>query len=396
MQDSATSFQPPKRLLMGPGPSPVAPRVYAAMQKHIVGHLDPYFFQICSEIRNELRTVYGTANEFTFAVSGTGSAGMEACISNFVTEGSKFAVFANGFFCDRVTEMGWRQRAQVVRFEKPWGENFDDNEARDFIKREKPKVVAYVTAETSTGVVQPGKGICEAAHQVGALVIADCVTSLGTMPVNIDQTGIDIAFSCSQKGLGAPPGLSPVTVSPLALDQLRLREKPKETFYLDLNLLNDYFNGSHKYHHTSPISLFFALREALAIVSEEGLKPRFERHRRNHLAFSAGLEAMGLELQVAEGKRLWALNTPKVPAGIDDAKVRKRLLEGDGIEILGGFGQLAGKVFRIGTMGHGSRKENVLLLLDRFEAALKAEGFAVKANGVAAAEEVYSREFASA
>jgi alanine-glyoxylate transaminase/serine-glyoxylate transaminase/serine-pyruvate transaminase len=361
------------------------------MSQPIVGHLDPYFFEVSEGIRVGLAKVFGTANRFTLAISGTGTAGMEACVSNFVEDGSKFAVFANGFFCDRISEMGRRQRAEVVRLEKPWGENFGEDEARDFIKRERPGVVAYVTAETSTGAGQPGKAICEAAHEVGALVIADCVTSLGTMPVNIDETGIDAAFSCSQKGLGAPPGLSPVTISPRATDWLRARKAPHRSWYLDLKLLDEYYGASHRYHHTAPVSMFYALREALAIVEEEELENRFARHRQNHLAFVAGCEAMGLSMHAKPGVRLCALNTVRVPEGIEDLKVRRRLMEGDGIEISGGFGPLAGQIFRVGIMGSGSRKENVLLLLDRFQRALTAEGFSPSGDAVAAAEKVYEQ-----
>lgn len=356
------------------------------MGKPIVGHLDPYFFQISEEIRTLLGQVYGTSNPFTLAISGTGSAGMEACVSNFVEEGSKFAVFANGFFCDRLTEMGKRQGASVVRLEKPWGEIFSDDEARDFIKREKPNTVAYVMAETSTGARQQGKAICEAAHEAGALVISDCVTSLGTMPCDIDSTGIDAAYSCTQKGLGAPPGLSPITISPRALEWLRARKSPQRTWYLDLKLLDEYYGASHRYHHTAPISMFYALREALEIIREEGLAARFARHERNHRLFVTGCEAMGLTMHVAPGIRLAALNTPRVPEGVTDTAVRKRLMDGDGIEILGGFGPLAGQIFRVGIMGAGSTQENVMLLLDRFEAALKAEGFQPKASAVSAAQ----------
>ncbi len=375
---------------MGPGPSMVEPRVYAAMGQPIVGHLDPYFFQISEEIRALLAETFGTKNAFTMAISGTGSAGMEACVSNFVEDGSKMAVLANGFFCDRLTEMGKRQGANVVRLEKPWGEIFSDDEARDFIKREKPSVVAYVMAETSTGVVQPGKALCEAAHEVGALVISDCVTSLGTMPCDVDETGIDAAYSCSQKGMGAPPGLSPITISPRALEKLRNRTSTHKSWYLDLKLLDEYYGASHRYHHTAPISMFYALREALEIVREEGLAARFARHKRNHEAFTAGVEAMGMDMLVKPGQRMWALNTPRVPEGVTDMAIRKRLMEGDGIEILGGFGPLAGQIFRIGIMGAGSRQENVLLLLEKMEDALRAEGFAVKGSGAGAARAVYS------
>lgn len=383
-------LNPPKRLLFGPGPSPVHPRVYEAMSKPIVGHLDPFFFDLVEDIRKLLAEGFGTSNFFTMAISGTGSAGMETCVSNFVEPGSKFAVFANGFFCDRLTEMGKRNGADVVRFEKPWGEVFTDAEAAEFIHREKPHTIAYVHAETSTGAEQPGKAICRAAREVGALVIADCVTSLGGMPINIDETGIDIAYSCSQKGLGCPPGLAPITVNDRAMERRRARKSSSPVWYFDLKLLDEYYDGAKRYHHTAPVTMFYALREALVVAAEEGFANRFERHRRNHLAFVAGLEAMGLVMHVEEGKRLWTLNTPRVPEGISDMAIRKRLMDEEGIEILGGFGPLAGKVFRIGTMGYGSSEDNILLLLASLERALRAEGFAVKESGKAVAESMYA------
>ena len=226
MAQAHATIEPPRRLLMGPGPSPVEPRVYEAMTKPVVGHLDPFFFQVMEEVRAGLAYVFGTKNEFNLAISGTGSAGMEAAVSNFVEPGMKLAIFANGYFCDRQTEMGKRQGAAVVRLEKPWGATFAAEEAREFIGRERPNVVAYVQAETSTGAFQEGKAICEEAHEVGALVIADCVTSLGAMPVDVDATGIDIAYSCSQKGLSAPPGLAPLTVGPRAMEYLKSRKTP--------------------------------------------------------------------------------------------------------------------------------------------------------------------------
>jgi len=368
----------------------VEPRVYEAMGQQVVGHLDPYFFQVAEDVRKLLGMVFGTSSHFNMAISGTGSAGMEAAVANFTVPGDKFAVLANGFFCDRIAEMGRRYGAEVVRSEKPWGEPFTDQEANDFILREKPRVVAFVHAETSTGALQPGKAICEAAHQVGALVIGDCVTSLGGMPVQVDETGIDIAYSCSQKGLSCPPGLAPITVSARALEVLRARKSPPSAWYLDLKLLDDYYEGAHRYHHTAPISMFYGLREGLRIIAEEGLENRWARSRRNHLALVAGLEAMGLRMHVAEGQRLWVLNTPRVPEGIDDLKVRKRLIESRGIEILGGFGPLAGKVFRIGLMGASSTKENVLLFLEAFEEALRAEGYQPAAPGRLAAQKYYA------
>lgn len=385
------ALNPPRRLLFGPGPSQVAGRVYEAMSKQIVGHLDPYFFEICTEIRDMLKECYGTANPFTLAISATGSGGMETAVSNFVEPGSKFVVLANGFFCDRQTEMGKRQGANVVRFEKPWGETFGDDEVREFILREKPQTVAFVHAETSTGALQPGKAICEAARQVGAITIVDCVTSLGSMPIGIDEMGADVAYSCSQKGLSCPPGLSPMTISPRAMDWLKNgRKAPKQVWYFDLSLLADYYDGARRYHHTAPITSFYALHEGLRMIAEEGLETRFERHRRNHLAFVAGVEAMGLTMHVAEGQRLWTLNTPRVPEGIEDLKVRQRMLAKDSIEILGGFGPLAGKVFRIGVMGVLSTEADVIALLKSFEEALSAEGFKVKGSGAEAARAAYA------
>ncbi len=273
-----TVIHPPKRLLYGPGPGQVHPRVYAAMAQPIVGHLDAYFFEVSSDIQRLLRTVFGTKNQETFVISATGSGGMETAISNFVQPGMKVVVFANGYFCDRQTEMARRQGAEVVRFEKPWGEVFTDDEAADFIKREKPQVVTYVQAETSAGVFQRGEAICAAAHEVGALVIADCVTSLGAMPVEVDKTGIDIAYSCSQKGLSCPPGLAPITVSPRAMEWLRTRTTPNRSWYFDIKLITDYLIESHRYHHTASATMFYALREGLALIEEEGLRSRWERH----------------------------------------------------------------------------------------------------------------------
>ena len=374
---------------MGPGPSPVEPRIYEALSQPIVGHLDPYFFEIVGDIHTLLDEVFGTKNNFTVAISGTGTSGMETAVSNFIDPGTKAAVLANGYFCDRISEMIRRQGAELVRFEKNWGEWFEDEEARDFILREQPDVVAFVHAETSTGVVQPGEAISAAAHEVGALVISDEVTSLANIPVELERTGVDIAYSCTQKGLSCPPGLAPVTISPVALERLRQRKTPNRSFYLDLKLLDEYFHSGHRYHHTAPISMFYALREALVIAHEEGLEQRYRRIETNHRAFVAGIEAMGLEMLIPEPHRLYPLNTPRVPAGVDDGKVRERMMEADGIEILGGFGPLTGKVWRIGIMGAGSTRENVLLLLDSFERALRAEGYSPAASGQEAAEALY-------
>jgi alanine-glyoxylate transaminase/serine-glyoxylate transaminase/serine-pyruvate transaminase len=375
-QESSTLYfpalEPPHRYLFGPGPSMVHPRVYEALAKPIVGHLDPYFIQVMADVQQLLKTAFGTNDGATLVISGTGSAGMEAAVANFVEPGSKLAVFANGYFSDRLTEMASRNGANVVRFEKPWGDTFTDYEVREFISREKPKVVAYVHAETSTGALQPGQAICAAAHDAGALVIADCVTSLGGVPVEFDQTGIDIAYSCTQKGLSCPPGLSPMAMSPGAMDWLRARSTPSRSWYLDLKLIHDYSTVSHRYHHTAPISMFYALREALLVIAEEGIENRWERHRRCHKSFVEGIEAMGLRMHVPEEHRIATLNTVRVREDVDEAKMRKRLLDGPGIEIAGGFGPLAGKVFRIGVMGPLATEDNVQFFLKEFKKALNA------------------------
>src|SRR6266568_1036118 len=297
MPQSYPPLKAPHRLLFGPGPSMVAPRVYQAMSQPVVGHLDPFFFQVAGEIRTLLGYVYSTKNEFNLAISGTGSSGMEAAVANFAEPTRKFALLTNGYFADRIGEMAFRQGAEVVRLGKPWGEPFDPQEVRDFIRAEQPAIVAFVQAETSAGMFNQAKPICEAAREAGALVIADCVTSLGAMPVLVDDHGIDIAYSCTQKGLGCPPGLSPMTVSQRALDRLKARRAKVRSWYLDLQLLDGYYTGK-KYHHTASATLFYALREGLALVAEEGLENCWERHRRNHLALVAGFEAMGLRMLV--------------------------------------------------------------------------------------------------
>jgi alanine-glyoxylate transaminase / serine-glyoxylate transaminase / serine-pyruvate transaminase len=364
------ALQPPRRFLFGPGPSMVHPRVYEALSKPIVGHLDPYFIQVMGDVQQLLKSAFGTEEGATLVISGTGSAGMEAAVANFVEPGAKVAVFANGFFSDRLTEMAKRHGAEVARFEKNWGETYTNDEAREFILREKPQVVAYVHAETSTGALQSGKAICDAAHDAGALVIGDCVTSLGGVPVEFDKTGIDVAYSCTQKGLSCPPGLSPMAISSRAMDWLRARTSPVRSWYLDLKLIHDYSTVSHRYHHTAPISMFYALREALLVIHEQGIENRWERHRRCNQSFVTGIEAMGLSMHVPKEHRIATLNTVRVPGGADEAKVRKRLLDEAGIEIAGGFGPLAGKVFRIGVMGPLATEDNVQFFLKEFKKAL--------------------------
>jgi alanine-glyoxylate transaminase/serine-glyoxylate transaminase/serine-pyruvate transaminase len=347
----------------------VEPRVYDAMTKPVVGYLDPFFFETVEETRRDLRVLFGTANPLTIAVSGTGSAGMETAVSNFTGPGVKFAVFIAGFFGERIAEMGRRHGAEIVRCDKPWGETFSEAEAAAFLEKERPQVVAFVHAETSTGALQNPQAITGPARAIGALVIADCVTSLGGVPIDVDASGIDIAYSCSQKGLSCPPGLSPFTASPAAMERLR-NPGDNPVWYLDLKMLADYYDAPHKYHHTAPISTFYALREGLAAIMEEGAANRFARHRRCHEQFVSRMEALGLQMHVEAGKRIATLNTVRVPDGVDDLAVRKRLLADHSIEIAGGFGPLAGKIFRIGLMGPLATPESTSRFCDAFAECL--------------------------
>jgi alanine-glyoxylate transaminase/serine-glyoxylate transaminase/serine-pyruvate transaminase len=315
--------------------------------------------------------VFATENELTLPISATGSGGMETAVSNFIEPGTKVGLFAGGFFAERIAEMARRHGGEIVRLDKPWGEAASDDEAVDFIRRERPQVVAFVQAETSTGVFQQSKALCDAAHEVDAIVIADCVTSLGAMPVNMDANGIDVAYSCTQKGLSAPPGLSPITISPRAQQRLKERKSVNRSWYFDLALISDYLTVSHRYHHTASSTLFYALHEALAIIEEEGLELRQQRHRQAHERFVQGIEAMGLAMHVPAGQRIWNLNTPRVPDGVSDVKVKNYLLEKHSIEIAGGFGPLAGKVFRIGLMGPLATDEGVDRFLAKFSEAIK-------------------------
>lgn len=365
MLTESRRIAPPKRLLYGPGPSMVEPRVYEAMAQPVVGIRDPYFLEISNEIRSGLREVFGTRNEITFTIPAGGSGAMETAIANFVLPGSKIAIFAAGHFADRIAAMAHRQRAHVVRLERPWGEVFEAREAARFIERERPQTVAFVQAETSTGAYQSGRDIASAAHGVDALVIADTVTSLGAMPVQLDSVGIDIAFSCSQKGLSCPAGLSPISISPRAWARLETRPDELFTWYFDLRLLEKYFDPPHVYHHTPSPPLYYAMHQALQAIQEEGLNTRWDRHRRAHERLVAGLEDLGFKLLVKNPKdRIWHLTTASPPAGVDEAKLRNRLLDRFGIEIGGGLGQLAGKIWRIGTMGPLATDEQVDFLLD--------------------------------
>lgn len=372
MSRKTSMYQPPKRLLLGPGPSMIDDRVYRAMAAPVIGHLDPACLALLEELQRMLRYVFGTTVRFVMALSGTGSSGMEAAISNFVRPGDEVAVFVNGYFGERICDMVRRWGGRLHRFDAPWGEAFTADGVRDALARLEPKLVAIVQAETSTGVRNPIAAVAQAAHGRGALLLADAVTALGAMPVEFDADGIDICYSCTQKGIGAPPGLAPFALSDRAYAALRAHSRKPPAWYLDLRLLEEYWFEPHRYHHTVPITMLYALREALRIIEEETLEARFERHRRNHEAFVAGIEALGLQMLVKPEDRLWSLNTVRVPDGVDDGRVRQRLLEEFGIEISGGFGPLAGKIFRIGIMGGSSTAENVRRLLEALKQVLAA------------------------
>ena len=378
-------FNPPKRLLLGPGPSPVDDRVLAAMAAPLLGHLDPLFLQCMDDVQSLLRYVFETENRVTIPISATGSAGMEAALINVIEPGDDVVVCINGVFGERMRDIVGRAGSKAIVVEAPWGEPIDANKIEAALKSSSsPRAVALVHAETSTGVLQNLSGLSEMAHQHGALLIVDAVTSLGGHPVGIDRNGIDICYSGTQKCLGAPPGLSPITLNERALDRIRSRRSKVQSWYLDITMVEKYWGDDRTYHHTAPISMNYALREALRLIYEEGLEARWRRHELNHRALVAGIEAMGLRMHVVPENRLWSLNAVSVPEGVDDARVRARLLDED-IEIGGGLGPLKGKIWRIGLMGSGSTRENVLLVLDALQRALKAEGFACE-SGVAAAE----------
>jgi alanine-glyoxylate transaminase/serine-glyoxylate transaminase/serine-pyruvate transaminase len=361
----------PQRVLLGPGPSDVPSRVLQALAQPTIGHLDPVFLRLMDEIRSGLQKVFRTQNEMTLAVSGTGSAGMETIFSNLVEPGDRVLIGVNGVFGGRMTDVAGRCGAEVHTVEAPWGQTIDQERVIDSIRKLKPKLVAIVHAETSTGVHQPVDRLGAAAHEQGALFLLDCVTSLGGLPVEIDGWDVDAAYSGTQKCLSCPPGLSPVTMSSRAVEKLSGRKSKVQSWYLDLNMVRQYWGHERFYHHTAPINMLYALHEALNMTLEEGLDARFARHRAMHELLRGGLREMGIEYVSQEGHHLPMLNAVKIPDGIDDMSVRRRLLEDYGIEIGGGLGAFKGKAWRIGLMGYGSSRRNVALLLAALRDILK-------------------------
>jgi alanine-glyoxylate transaminase / serine-glyoxylate transaminase / serine-pyruvate transaminase len=369
-QPARSPLDVPERLLLGPGPSTVPPRVYQAMMAPVAGHLDPAFIEVMDGIQALLRYLFQTENELTLPISGTGSAAMEAAVANIVEPGDSVLVCINGFFGERIAEMARRYGATVRTIHRPWGEVFGGEEVAAALEENLATVVAVVHGETSTGAAQPIPPIAEAARAHGALLLVDTVASLGGVPVYADEWGIDICYSGSQKCLSCPPGASPITFGPRALARLEQRRQPVTSWYLDLLLLRDYWGAPRKYHHTAPISTLYALYEGLRLVAEEGLDARWARHKEAAAMLYQGLEELGMTMHVAPEHRLASLTTPCLPAGIDEAAVRRSLLLDYNIEIAGGLGELAGRVWRIGLMGYSARRENVALLLAALRALL--------------------------
>jgi alanine-glyoxylate transaminase/serine-glyoxylate transaminase/serine-pyruvate transaminase len=367
------SFNPTVRTLMGPGPSDVNPRILRAMGNPTIGHLDPEFIRLMDEIKTLLQFAFQTSNELTIPVSAPGSAGMETCFVNLVEPGDKVVICLNGVFGTRMADNVRRLGGEVVIVEDDWGRAVDAQKLEDALK-ENPdtKIVAFVHAETSTGVCSDAKSLCQIAASYGCLSIVDCVTSLAGCEVNLDDWGADAAYSGTQKCLSCAPGLSPISFSNRAVEAIKSRKSPVSSWFLDLNLVMGYWGQgqTRAYHHTAPVNALYGLHEALIILEEEGLANSWDRHTRNHLALKAGTEALGLSFIVPEDERLPQLNAITIPDGVDEATIRRELLDQFNLEIGAGIGALAGKVWRIGLMGYASNPKNVLLCVTALESVL--------------------------
>ncbi|ADJ27903.1 pyridoxal-phosphate-dependent aminotransferase family protein [Nitrosococcus watsonii] len=378
---SITSFHPPARILMGPGPSDVNPRILEAMSRPTIGHLDPVFIAMMNEMKALLQYAFQTSNELTFPVSAPGSAGMEICFVNLLEPGDKVVICQNGVFGGRMKENAERCGAVPILVEDPWGAAVDPNKLEETLKSHPDaRVVAFVHAETSTGACSDAKTLVEIAHRHGCLTIVDTVTSLGGSPVKVDEWGIDAIYSGSQKCLSCTPGLSPVSFNERAVERVRSRQNKVQSWFLDLSLVMGYWGGDGKraYHHTAPINALYGLHEALVVLQEEGLENAWARHQRNYQALRAGIEAMGLQFAVKEKERLPQLNAITIPAGVDDAAARTRLLQEYGLEIGAGLGEMAGKLWRVGLMGYSSNPRNVLIFLGALETVLHDLGAGIE------------------
>jgi alanine-glyoxylate transaminase / serine-glyoxylate transaminase / serine-pyruvate transaminase len=384
---------PPHRVLLGPGPSPVDDRVLRVLSAPLTGHLDPFFVRTMDEVQQLLRYAFETNNRLTIPISGTGSAGMEATVANLLEPGEEIVICINGYFGERMHEMALRVGAVPIRVDCEWGGPVDLEKTRAAWRSSNARVLFAVHAETSTGVLQQLAPLREIADERDGFLLIDSVTSIGAHSISVDRNRIDACYAGTQKALSCPPGLAPVTFSDRAVAKIQARTTKPVSWYLDLGLLTSYWAegaGQRAYHHTAPISMNYALHEALRVLAEEGLEARAQRHERNHRALVAGVEAMGLQMQVAPEHRLWTLNTVRIPEGVDDLHVRARLLNEFNIEIGGGLGVFKGKLWRIGLMGTGSNANNVLLVLAALEKALKAEGFQPKDSGASAAAAFYA------
>jgi alanine-glyoxylate transaminase / serine-glyoxylate transaminase / serine-pyruvate transaminase len=391
MSEIMGELRPPVRVMMTPGPSCVDPRVYRALASPLVGHLDPWFIEMMGDVQILLRRVFQTQNRVTYPISASGSGGIEAAVVNSLEEGDECIVCVNGAFSERMALIAERVPAKVIRVEAPYGRAVEPEDVRRAGKGRKIKFVGLAHGETSTGVVQRLDDFRKVADELGALLVVDAVATLGGIPLDVDGQRLDICFAGSQKGLSAPPGMAPITVSTRVEELIRQRKQPVRSWYFDLTPAMDYWGKERTYHHTPPISLIYGLREALRIVLEEGLEARWERHVHNQQALIAGVEAMGLELLVTNpADRLATVTGVKSPAGIDERQVRQQLLDEFNIEIAGGFGPLKGKMWRVGLMGYSSQKTNVLLFLAALEKVLLDQGFRAPAGaGVAAALHSY-------
>jgi len=387
-------FYPPQRTLMGPGPSDVHPRILEAMGRPTIGHLDPLFVGMMDEMKSLLQYAFQTKNALTMPVSAPGSAGMETCFANLIEPGDKAIVCQNGVFGGRMKENVERCGGTAVMVEDEWGVAVDANKLEDTLKANPDaKLVAFVHAETSTGAISDAKTLVELAHKYDCLAIVDAVTSLGGSEIQVDGWNIDAIYSGTQKCLSCTPGLSPVSFSEAALEKVRNRESRVQSWFLDLNLVMGYWGSGAKraYHHTAPINALYGLHEALVMLENEGLENAWQRHSYHHNALKAGLEALGLNFIVPESERLPQLNAVTIPEGVDDAAVRSTLLNDYNLEIGAGLGPMAGKVWRIGLMGHACRKENVFKCLSALDDVLGRMKAPVN-NGVAlaAAQRAYS------
>ena len=392
MKKTYKELSPPESLLLGAGPSNIDPRVLKALCSPIVEHLDPYFSEVMGETVELLRYAFKTRNRLTMPISGTGTAGMESAICNVVEMGDEVVVCINGYFGERISQIVRRCGGKSIEVREEWGRIIKKEAVEEALSQSNAEIVAIVHGETSTGILQPIKEISKIVDKYDALLLVDAVTTIGGCELDVDEYGIDICYSASQKCLNCPPGLAPITANEKVMERIRNRKTEVQSLYLDLSMIEKYWLEHNRvYHHTAPILLVYALREALRLLYEEGLEERWSRHKRNSSALIGGIEALGLRMHAEEGYRCPSINAISVPEGIEDANVRSRLREDFGITISGGLGELKGKIWRIGLMGINSTERNIILVLEALERALKKEGYPIRlGEGVASAIKAFS------